>query len=150
MSVQEVTDDFEPPVGSSEFDEIGSIEGLNAQHILIRRKILWALSVYPKISPSMLQAALGPQRPARTWKPILERLIMQGIVYRDQTSFVTEGGRFRIAIILSLPKHIMDKIESLPKGYLGDREVSDEVIQAHVHTDDHDDDEDEPLAVIGN
>lgn len=50
---------------------------------LIERRIVHILTIYPIISPSMLQTSLGPKTRAAEWKPVLERLIDQGIVKRE-------------------------------------------------------------------
>lgn len=63
-------------------------------------KICHVLSVYPQISPSMLQIALNVSAP--TWKPILEDLIDTGKVERKHTVSPTPTGRHQTYTILSL------------------------------------------------
>lgn len=99
--------------------DVGNLEGLSADQILIRRKILWTLLTYPKISPSMMQAALGPNRPARDWRPVLENLLREGAVCSDQKSFISETGRYRIAIVLSLQEFIRAELEVSELQHLG-------------------------------
>jgi len=69
---------------------------------LTRQRIINTLEIYPKVSPSMLQAAIGPHNKPQFWRPILESLIEEGIVTRDQKSHRSERGRYRILIIISL------------------------------------------------
>lgn len=67
-----------------------------------RQRIINILEIYPKLSPSMLQSGLGPHNKAANWRPILESLIQEGVVKRDQLSHHSELGRYRILVILSL------------------------------------------------
>ena len=62
---------------------------------LLRKQILHVLSIYPVISPTMLQAALGPQKKPKDWRPILEELITIGHVEREMTQPIeSPAGRF--------------------------------------------------------
>ncbi len=56
-------------------------------------KILYVLDIYPIISPTMLQAGLGPQIPAHHWRPILEDLIIQGEIIRKSVTRKSPSGR---------------------------------------------------------
>jgi hypothetical protein len=53
---------------------------LNEFEKSVRMRILHALTVFPKISHSMLQIAIGTGLPATLWKPILDELISAGTV----------------------------------------------------------------------
>jgi hypothetical protein len=48
----------------------------------VRMRILHSLTVFPKISHSMLQIAIGTGLPGSLWKPILDQLINEGAVKR--------------------------------------------------------------------
>lgn len=63
---------------------VGS-DGLTiAEKQFIQDKILHTLKVYPVISPSMLQVGIGNHIAASMWRPILELLIVKGIVFEDE------------------------------------------------------------------
>jgi len=68
----------------------------------IREKILHLLSIYPKMSPTMLQGALGPQTKPIHWKPILEQLIEEGVITLEHDNVMTPAQRFNTYKILSL------------------------------------------------
>lgn len=68
---------------------------------LIESKILHVLSLFPIISPSMLQMSLGTGIPASHWKPILEALIEAGEVYRYERLSVSPGGRAQAVTCIS-------------------------------------------------
>lgn len=70
----------------------------------IADKILHYLAIYPVISPTMLQAALGPGCGPRLWRPVLEGLIASGVV--EQSEITAEGptGRRNTYTQLSLAK----------------------------------------------
>ena len=58
------------------------------------RKIWHVLHLYPGISLTMLQAAIGPQFRTETWRPILEHMIRIGVVTRETTDPIEgPGGR---------------------------------------------------------
>lgn len=46
----------------------------------IRMKIIELLTVYPRMSPTMLQAGLGPSLAPAFWRPIYDGLIAEGSV----------------------------------------------------------------------
>jgi hypothetical protein len=71
-----------------------------AQKSELAAKICHVLSVYPQISPSMLQIALNI--PANSWRPVLEELIAQGSVKRRHEVAPTPTGRHQTYTILSL------------------------------------------------
>ena len=49
----------------------------------IREKIVHLLSIYPLISPTMLQGALGPQVKAAIWRPVLTMMIEDGTIIEE-------------------------------------------------------------------
>lgn len=67
---------------------------------VIEDKILHTLSVYPRISPSMLQVGVGPSLSPVIWRPILDSLIMQGKVKREHIRRESPGGRTRTYEVL--------------------------------------------------
>lgn len=66
----------------------------------IRLRILHCLSIYPRISPSMLQVGIGPSLPPSIWKPLLDTLIGEGKVVREIVSKQTPQGRLRTYEVL--------------------------------------------------
>lgn len=68
----------------------------------LRAKILHLLSIYPAVSPTMLQVALGPYTRARQWKPILAELIEEGLVVRSEVVRRTIYGRDNSYTLLKL------------------------------------------------
>lgn len=66
----------------------------------VRDKILHILSVYPQVSPSMLQISLA--LPAAAWKPALEHLIKDNEVMRMVAVMNTPNGRIQSHTILHL------------------------------------------------
>lgn len=71
---------------------------------LIRDKIRHTLSVYPRISMSMLQIGMGTSLSASIWKPVLRGMIEAGEVVEEQLSAVTPSNRAVTYTILSLAK----------------------------------------------
>lgn len=66
----------------------------------ITQKILHTLSIYPKISPSMLQISLNLA--ASKWKPILEHLIQIHKIKRSVIVAPTPTGRHQSHTVLEL------------------------------------------------
>jgi hypothetical protein len=54
----------------------------------VSQRILYLLNVYPGISRSMLQVAIGAAMSPTIWKPVLEQLIKEGKVKQ-----LTKAGR---------------------------------------------------------
>ena len=69
-------------------------------------KIVHILTVYPMISPSMLQIGLGPAVSPSIWKPILEGLIESGTVIRTNVLAETPSGRQNTYMRLELDSDI--------------------------------------------
>ncbi len=70
---------------------------------VIKTKILHLLKIYPVISPTMLQSALGPSTKPTKWRPCLKRLIDSGEVIEEQESMQTPTERYNTYSKLSLP-----------------------------------------------
>ena len=70
----------------------------------IKDKILHILGIYPIISPSMLQAGLGPQIVASDWRPILGELIDNKVITRESITLESPAGRNITYTQLSLIK----------------------------------------------
>ncbi len=68
----------------------------------IEAKILHLLSIYPIISPTMLQGGLGGHMKPAVWRPVLEKLIGEGRVAQTQKSMQTPTDRYNSYTMLSL------------------------------------------------
>ncbi len=68
----------------------------------IEAKIIHQLKIYPIISPTMLQGALGPSLKPSLWRPVLMGLIERGIVREEQETLLTPAERYNNYIKLSL------------------------------------------------
>ena len=69
----------------------------------IEVKILHLLGIYPIISPTMLQGALGPAVKAALWRPVLAQLVEDGRVEEEQESLLTPTDRYNTYAKLKLP-----------------------------------------------
>lgn len=85
----------------TEEEEVEPISGATWNKT-VREKILHVLSIYPRISPSMLQVGIGPSMPANLWKPILKQLEDEGLIVKVSKTTVTPSGRNQVVQILSL------------------------------------------------
>lgn len=59
----------------------------------MEEKIKHVLEIFPIISPTMLQIGIGPQVPPKVWRPVLNRLIDEGIVVQDTVGAQNTTGR---------------------------------------------------------
>lgn len=75
-------------------------------HEEMRNKIIGCLSIYPRISPSMLQIGIGSSIPPKIWRPVLGQLIEEGIVESDTLVALSASGRNQTYTILSLSASI--------------------------------------------
>ena len=64
------------------------------EEVTIREKIIHLLKVYPIISPTMLQAALGAYVKPIKWRPVLVELIADGTVVEENESIMTPFKRY--------------------------------------------------------
>lgn len=70
---------------------------------IIREKILQTLTIYPRISPTMLQVGIGTSITPKMWHPILDKLIEDGLVKRDARQAANNiSGRDQTYTIISL------------------------------------------------
>jgi hypothetical protein len=70
----------------------------------VREKIIFSLTIYPVLSPSMVQIAVTPVVPPSVWRPILEQLIEEGIVERRNQLLDTPAGNQKVKTLLSLKR----------------------------------------------
>jgi hypothetical protein len=72
------------------------------EDVPIREMILHILQIYPVISPTMLQNALGPWLKAALWRPVLDELIEEGLIVMTTETKITPRGRYNAYKKLSL------------------------------------------------
>jgi len=76
---------------------------------VIEAKIVALLQVYPTLSPSMIQAGLGPSLPATLWRPVLQRLLQEGVLKQweapaPETVTITAGQeRTQVQVRVQVP-----------------------------------------------
>lgn len=63
-----------------------------AENIAVRIKFIFEL--YPILSPTLLQAALGPQVPSSTWRPVLDEMLSNGIVKQETINRLSPAKRY--------------------------------------------------------
>lgn len=68
----------------------------------IRKRILHVLSIYPKLSHSMLQVGIGTALSPKMWRPILDDLIEEGAIQEDTIVAVGPTERTQSYTILEL------------------------------------------------
>lgn len=69
---------------------------------LVRKKIEFALTHYPRLSPSMLQVGIGTGISPQFWRNILEEMIQAGQVRQEVFTAKFPNGRDQTLKILSL------------------------------------------------
>lgn len=69
---------------------------------IIRERILYVLSIWPKISPTMLQVGIGTALSPKMWRPIFEKLITEGKIQQTVSSSKSPAGRDQTHITVSL------------------------------------------------
>jgi hypothetical protein len=82
--------------------QVPEIDNPTNANVSIEDKILHVLSIYPRISHSMLQIGLGSSLPTSIWRPILQQLLDTGKVKEDVLVKVAPSGRHQTYVILSL------------------------------------------------
>lgn len=65
-------------------------------------RILHALKIFPFLSGSMLNMAIGTSTPTKLWRPLLERLVEEGKVVETNISADSSTGRLQAYTIYHL------------------------------------------------
>lgn len=78
-------------------------DNINESPAAVRAKILHLLELYPIISPTMLQAGLGPATKPKVWRPVLAELVTLGLVVEDEIPTTTTTERYNSYKRLHLP-----------------------------------------------
>lgn len=76
---------------------------IDKYEIDLRQKILFGLSVYPFLSPSMLHVFLGTSTPTSIWKEqVLRQLLEDGLVVQEDVQLTSPSDRSQTYTILRL------------------------------------------------
>jgi hypothetical protein len=78
-------------------------------------KIIFILTAYPRLMPSMLHVGIGPHVSPRVWRPVLDQMIAKGIVICEQMGITTPIGQYRTITVLRLANPT--PLESLVQSY---------------------------------
>lgn len=70
----------------------------------IRDKIIHTLTIFPKLSPSMLQVGIGTSIAPKIWHAILDDLTREGIVVQESKTAKAPSGRDLSYTIIQLAK----------------------------------------------
>lgn len=70
--------------------------------LLIREKITHVLTIWPKISPSMLQVGIGTAISPKMWHPVFEQMLAEGLITRNEQYGRGPSGRDQTFITISL------------------------------------------------
>lgn len=70
----------------------------------IRDRINFVLTLYPRISPTMLQIGLGTGFRPEYWRPVLAKMIDERKVIQSEVMQPGPTGRFNMYTFLELPK----------------------------------------------
>lgn len=81
----------------------------NDEYENIAARIRHTLERYPRISPTMLQAGLGPQTKSEQWRPVLEDMILNGIVKQETHTDKSPAGRYNTYQVLSLVDQVSNQ-----------------------------------------
>lgn len=65
-----------------------------------RDNILSQLETFPYVSKSMLQTGLGPALPPTLWKPVLQKMIEEGLIIETTVQITTPKGVNRTRTVL--------------------------------------------------
>ena len=68
----------------------------------IRDKILHLLKIYRYLSPSMIQVGIGPSLPPTLWKPLLDQLVQDKVVFKHSIQAETPKGRIQMYTVITL------------------------------------------------
>lgn len=87
-----MTGESEEEMSSDEFEGIAA-------------RIRHVLEIWPILSPTLLQAALGPQIKSEQWRPVLEEMISSGIIKQEIINKQSPAKRYNDYQRLMLAEH---------------------------------------------
>lgn len=68
----------------------------------MKEKIAFVLTVYPRLSASMLHTGIGPNTSPRLWRPVLDEMVSEGTIERIDVGIVTHIDQYRSFTFLKL------------------------------------------------
>lgn len=69
---------------------------------IIRDKIAHVLSIWPKLSMSMLQVGIGTALSPKMWHPVLAKMIDEGVVIKQDVGASGPTGRYQNYVVIRL------------------------------------------------
>lgn len=72
----------------------------------MRERIEHVLSIFPKISKSMLQVGIGTSISPQLWKPVYEGMVREGLIVEESADFTTPNGRHQNYVIVQLKRNV--------------------------------------------
>jgi hypothetical protein len=75
-------------------------------------KIAFVLTIYPVLMPSMLHVGIGPNIRPQLWRPVLERMIADGKVVKEEKGITTHLGQYRTFTFLRLSESMLGEISA--------------------------------------
>jgi hypothetical protein len=70
-------------------------DGKTATSGQIRKQLIHLLRLYPVLSPTMIQSSLGGKVRPSVWRPIMESMIKEGTLVRNEVVSENSWGQFR-------------------------------------------------------
>lgn len=116
-----MTEDSSPSSKPAAADIPEVDQSLEEYKQMLREKILFGLEIYPAISPSMLHVFLGTATSTHVWKPILNDLISEGLVQKQEVTLTSPIDRVQTYTIL----HRAENSYTKPKYALEDTKDAD-------------------------
>lgn len=79
------------------------------QNSYVRERIITLLSIYPTISPSMLQIGLGSSLPTLVWRPVFDEMVSAGEIVEGLIEGPPTDSRQRPFKTVALASHMKVK-----------------------------------------
>lgn len=74
-----------------------------AKEDIVRKLILHVLEIYPRLSSSLLQQAIGPQYPSSVWRPIVQTMLDAGEIVLHNMTAERPTGMMKTYTVYMLP-----------------------------------------------
>lgn len=87
------------PLSSHALDHTSLDEGIEE----VRARILHLLEIYPFMARSMIQVGIGPGCPPKIWDPILQQLVSEGKICKEEINTTSPKGRSGSKDVYHLP-----------------------------------------------
>ena len=68
----------------------------------LRDKIIFVMTLYPQLSPSMLHTGIGPNVAPQLWRPIVDSMVKEGTIIRSDEGVMTHLEQYRTFTVLRL------------------------------------------------